>query len=64
MKLPSDVIIHLEENKSGTGIEEMVLEELIHCRDCRHRTHNGTCIRTMKKKADDGYCDEGEQKHD
>lgn len=38
------------------------LKELIHCRDCKHRTHNGTCIRMMKKKADEGYCDEGEQR--
>ena len=60
MKLPADVIIHYEENKSGTGIEEIVLGELIRCRDCRHRLKNKTCLRTMKRKPDDGYCDEGE----
>lgn len=35
--------------------------ELIHCRDCKHRTHNGTCIKVMKRKPDDGFCDEGER---
>ena len=37
-------------------------KELIRCRDCKHRTHNGTCIKNMKRKPDDGYCDEGELK--
>ena len=61
MKLPADVIIHYEENKSGTGIEEIVLGELIRCRNCKHRMHNGTCIKNMKRKPDDGFCDEGER---
>lgn len=34
--------------------------ELIRCRNCRHRLKNHTCLRTMKRKPDDGYCDEGE----
>lgn len=34
--------------------------ELIRCRNCRHRLKNKTCLRTMKRKPDDGYCDEGE----
>jgi hypothetical protein len=38
------------------------LKELIHCRDCKHRMHDKTCIKVMKRKPDDGYCDEGEQK--
>ena len=37
------------------------LKELIRCRDCKHRMHNGTCIKVMKRKPDDGYCDEGER---
>ena len=36
--------------------------ELIRCRNCKHRTHNKTCIKVMKRKPDDGYCDEGERK--
>ena len=36
--------------------------ELIRCRDCKHRTHNKTCIKNMKRKPDEGYCDEGEVK--
>ena len=36
--------------------------ELIRCRDCKHRMHNKTCIKNMKRKPDDGYCDEGERK--
>lgn len=35
--------------------------ELIRCRNCRHRLKNKTCLRTMKRKPDDGYCDEGEK---
>ena len=38
------------------------LKELIRCRNCRHRMHNGTCIKNMKRKPDDGFCDEGEAK--
>lgn len=37
-------------------------QELIRCRDCKHRMHNGTCIKNMKRKPDDGFCDEGEAK--
>lgn len=33
---------------------------LIRCRDCKHRTHDKTCIKVMKRKPDDGFCDEGE----
>lgn len=36
-------------------------KQLINCRDCKHRMHNGTCIKNMKRKPDDGYCDEGER---
>lgn len=36
--------------------------ELIRCRDCKHRMHDKTCIKVMKRKPDDGYCDEGENK--
>ena len=36
--------------------------ELIRCRDCKHRMHNKTCIKVMKRKPDDGFCDEGERK--
>ena len=36
--------------------------ELIRCRDCKHRMHSKTCIKNMKRKPDDGYCDEGERK--
>ena len=36
--------------------------ELIRCRDCKHRMHNKTCIKNMKRKPDYGYCDEGERK--
>ena len=35
---------------------------VIRCRDCKHRLHNGTCIKNMKRKPDDGFCDEGEVK--
>lgn len=38
------------------------LKELIHCRDCKHRMHDKTCIKNMKRKPDDGFCDEGERK--
>ena len=38
--------------------------ELVRCKDCKHRMHNKTCIRAMKKKADDGYCDEAERKEE
>lgn len=34
--------------------------QVIHCCDCRHRMHSKTCLRTMKKKSDNGYCDEAE----
>lgn len=37
-----------------------VIGELIRCRECKHRMHNGTCIKVMKRKPDDGFCDEGE----
>ena len=37
-------------------------KRLINCRDCKHRMHNGTCIKNMKRKPDDGFCDEGEVK--
>lgn len=37
-------------------------KRLINCRDCKHRMHNGTCIKNMKRKPDNGYCDEGERK--
>ena len=37
-------------------------KELIRCRDCKHRMHDKTCIKNMKRKPDDGFCDEGEQK--
>ena len=43
--------------------EEPVLypiAELIRCKDCKHRTHDKTCIKVMKRKPDEGYCDEGE----
>lgn len=33
---------------------------VIHCRDCKHRMHDKTCIKVMKRKPDNGYCDEGE----
>lgn len=39
-------------------------QELVRCKDCKHRMHNKTCIRAMKKKADDGYCDEAERKEE
>lgn len=35
--------------------------ELIRCRDCKHRMHDGTCIKNMKRKPDEGFCDEGER---
>lgn len=37
------------------------LKELIRCRDCKHRMHDKTCIKVMKRKPDDGFCDEGER---
>ena len=40
----------------------IVGEELIRCRECKHRMHDRTCIKVMKRKPDDGYCDEGEVK--
>ena len=37
-------------------------EVIVRCRDCKHRMHDKTCIKNMKRKPDDGYCDEGELK--
>ena len=34
---------------------------VIRCRDCKHRMHDKTCIKVMKRKPDDGFCDEGER---
>lgn len=62
MEFPTiDVILHYEGNDNETGAEVMMLKELIYCKDCRHRLKNHTCLRTMKRKPDDGYCDEGEK---
>ena len=36
-------------------------QELIRCRDCKHRMHDKTCIKVMKRKPDYGFCDEGER---
>lgn len=36
--------------------------KVVRCRDCKHRMHDKTCIKNMKRKPDDGFCDEGEQK--
>lgn len=36
-------------------------KQLIRCRDCKHRMHDKTCIKVMKRKPDDGFCDEGER---
>lgn len=50
--------------KTITAIAKIVgnCDEVIRCRDCKHRRHNGTCIKNMKRKPDDGFCDEGERK--
>ena len=34
---------------------------VIRCRNCRHRMHDRTCIKVMKRKPDDGFCNEGER---
>ena len=36
-------------------------KQLIRCRNCKHRMHDRTCIKVMKRKPDDGFCDEGER---
>lgn len=36
--------------------------KVVHCKDCKHRMHNKTCTKVMKRKPDDGFCDEGENK--
>lgn len=51
----------LDEEPKREADAQGYLKELIRCRDCKHRTHNGTCIKNMKRKLDDGYCDEGER---
>lgn len=50
--------------KTITAIAKIVgnCDEVIRCRDCKHRMHDKTCIKVMKRKPDDGFCDEGEVK--
>lgn len=54
-----EYIVPLSEEEAYYGYKDMTTE-LIRCRDCKHRMHNGTCIKNMKRKPDEGYCDEGE----
>ena len=56
-----EYIVPLSEEEAFYGYKDMTTE-LIRCRDCKHRMHNGTCIKNMKRKPDDGFCDEGERK--
>lgn len=55
-----EYIVPLSEEEAFYGYKDMTTE-LIRCRDCKHRMHNGTCIKNMKRKPDDGFCDEGER---
>ena len=50
-----DELDECDDEYYGTGTE------LIRCRNCKHRMHDGTCIKVMKRKPDEGYCDEGER---
>ena len=54
-----EYIVPLSEDEAFYGYKDMTTE-LIHCRDCKHRMHDKTCIKVMKRKPDDGFCDEGE----
>lgn len=54
-----EYIVPLSEDEAFYGYRGMTTE-LARCRNCKHRVKNGTCLRNMKKKADDGFCDEGE----
>ena len=56
-----EYIVPLSEEEAFYGYKDMTTE-LIRCRDCKHRMHNKTCIKNMKRKPDDGFCDEGEVK--
>lgn len=49
--------------KTITAIAKIVgnCDEVIRCRDCKHRMHDKTCIKNMKRKPDNGFCDEGER---
>lgn len=67
MRLPADVIIHYEENKSGTGIEEIVLGELIRCKDCIHfkpfvENDGMWCDMLEIDLGENGFCSYGERK--
>lgn len=44
------------------AVDALRQDIVIRCRDCKHRMHDKTCIKNMKRKPDDGYCDEGERK--
>ena len=57
----TDYIIDLDESKLFEN-QSILAKKLVHCRDCKHRTHDKTCIKVMKRKPDEGYCDEGELK--
>jgi hypothetical protein len=43
------------------AVDALRQETVIRCRDCKHRMHDKTCIKVMKRKPDDGFCDEGER---
>ena len=42
--------------------KEAEFTKVIRCKDCKYRMHDKTCIKVMKRKPDDGFCDEGERK--
>jgi len=44
--------------------EESKAAELIRCKDCKNRKKNKFCLKYMKYKLDDGYCDEAERREE
>lgn len=59
MQILKEKIVRYETD--GSIVKGYDAGELIRCKDCKHRMHDKTCIKNMKRKPDYGYCDEGER---